>query len=672
MDTIEIRNRFIECMLNIKADLYQPLSAKKGRAFNPLDDIPVLIPLMCVPYVTADMIASFYADENNEDVINRLARRIARLSQKTAGSKYKFERTYSAPVKNEEAKYHLQSIYSLTADGTRILYDLCQIALHKEGDLQDILRPLNEMSEDSFFQLRSYNLNAPLTNHSLSEYHCRMTLYSLSTEALPYNGPRISNMTQETFVRDIESERAINPGFVRIPAIEKSTLTCSRIPDLSLHYFSGGETSPVCVEIDQATERGAEIYSKVEEEIRYLTDNPGGNNPFAPIVVIAQYEGEARRGIKSKNESREYERYASLLGKPGIADSLLTYMAAHEVYCRDTGSEISLAEFIDRTEGLVSGTKIEKHPQKLKFILSFYEKAFYGNLDLESFQKECRVNRYAERKTSTENRNQANRMFAKRQISSLRTRDDESGMHPLWIDAYEGACIAACGRSEIRNTMRTLMPFEFSLNECLRVMNALSNTSGDSLSLGRLLPSGCICRVEGNLGLSMRNIAMLKTTDCMMGRRFCFEDLSSDLGALYRLQEYVGQIPTGIAPDMMAVFLIDDDEVLADGRRLPDVAYWEGPRFRHSRESYPDKFAETYGAETVSVPVENGIRNDFVIMKKSDFFAVEDKECKFYIRFGNWEIERTPGDKLSQTTKMSFLKNYRHAFTNLNLPGLTP
>lgn len=671
MDTIEIRNRFIDCILNIKSGMYEPLSTKKGRAFNALDDIPILLPMMCVPYVTADMIAAFYSDESDNDIVNKITQRYSRLCQKNAGEKYRFsERTYSSPVKHEDAKYRLQNVYSLTADGTRLLYDLCRAALSNEGPMHDALRPLLDMDEETFFQLRSYNQNASLTSHSLSRYHCMMMLYSLSSAAFPRDGLLLSNMTPDAFVRDIEAERAINPGFVRIPAVEKGALTCDRIPDLTMNYFSGGETSPVCVEIDQATERGAEIYSKVEEEIRYLIDNPGGGRPCAPVVLIAQYEGEARRGVSKKNESMEHERYASLLGKPGMADALLAYMTAHKFHCMKTGDSISLEEFIDGAGAFVAGTKIDKYPEDLKFILSFYEKAFYGKLDLDTFQEEYRINRYVERRTSVENRGQANRMYAKRQISSLRTRDDESGMHPLWLDAYEGSCIAACGRNEFRSTMRTLMPFEFSLGECLRVMNALSSSAG-SLSLGRLLPSGSICRVEGNPGLSMRNIAMLKATDGSMGRRFCFEDLSSDLGAIYRLQEYVGQIPTGIAPDMMAVFLIDDDETLADGRKLPDLAYWEGPRFRQSRDSYHDRFAEAYGREAVSVPTENGIRNDFVFMKKSDFFA-GDGRCHFYIRFGNWEIERTPASMLPQSTAMSFMKSYRTSFANLNLPGMNP
>ena len=673
METIEIRNRFTESMLNINLCLFEPLSARQGRAFDVLDDIPILITMMCIPYVTAEMVSSFYANESNEKIINRLNKRLAGLCQKSSGEKYKFsEKTYSAPVKIEDTKYRLQNVYSLTNDGARLLYDLCNLAIEKNDVMHDILEPLIEIDEEDVFRLHVYNNNAPLTNHSISEYHCRMMIYSVSTAAVQRSIRKLSTFSLDTFVRDIKTERAIEPGFVRIPAIQKNDLSCTRIPDITMTYFCGIEGSPVCVEIDQATERGAEIYSKVKDEIQYLTDNPGEGTFGAPMVLIAQYEGESQKDTRLKIENSEYERYKELLGKSGIAASLLTYLAAYDTYHCDMSVDLSVEEFIDRTGSCVTGTMIEKYPEELKFILSFYEKIAGQEMDIKSFQEEVRNIRLAERESSKEEKNRANRLYAKRQIASLRTRDDDNGMHPLWIGAYEGCCMAACGRREVKNAIRTLMPFEFSMENCLRVIKALLNSDGKTFSLGRVLPSGSIYRVENEPGLSMRNIALLKASDGSMGRRFCFEDVSSDLGALYRLEEYVGHTPAGIAPDMMVIFLIDDDETLADGRKLSNFPYWEGSPRRHARDNYRERFIEAYGENSVSVSIENGVRNDFVFMKKSDFFADKGEPCKFFIRFGSWEIERTFDNKLPQTTKMSYLKNYRYAFTNLSLPGLTP
>lgn len=673
MNYKEIRALCTECLFNIKTSLDDPLKGKKGRGSSPFNDLPILLPFLTMPYATAEMIVTIYSDQEDEALTARLTMRLLRLCKKDAGKKYRFsDRTYQAPLRTEGTKYEKQNVYSLTADGIRLVHDLAVYASSGDKEMKAMLSPVLGISEEALLALREYYQNAPLSNHSMSICRSRAMIYSLAENLFSTDQPTAADIDIGTFIRDIEFEKRINPDFERISGSDAGELACTRIPDISMTYFCGNSYSPFCIEIDMATERTSEIYAKIDEELAYLMGNPGRGAPSAPIVFIAQFENEGKKAPEKKSETRDFERYTSLLKKPGIADSLLVYMAAYESSKKDSPKECSLEDFIRDTEDFLIGTKIEKYPEELLFLLSFYEDSFYEKLSIGTFQNEYRINRFAERRYAAERKNSLNRLHAKRQLYSLRTRDAENGMHSLWRKAYRGCSIASSGYAGFKDGLRTLLPFEFCMGECLRIIRLLSRETEHAFSLYDLAASAAVCRIENGLGVSMRNTAFLKTSDGSEGRRFCFEDISSDLGAIYRLEEYVAFLPTGIASDMMAVFLIDDDEVLADGRKLSEFCYWEGSGFKSVRDDYLRRFNAAYGECAVSVPVENGIRSDFVFLKKSEFFGkgADISDYHFYIRFGSRVIDRTVEDLTYADSKMIFMENFRSAFTNLRLPGL--
>ena len=123
-------------------------------------------------------------------------------------------------------------------------------------------------------------------------------------------------------------------------------------------------------------------------------------------------------------------------------------------------------------------------------------------------------------------------------------------------------------------------------------------------------------------------------------RKFCFEDLSHDLGAVIRLREYV-LLPSFLTKGMTAVFIVDDDECLADGRYLKDYKFWR-PDDDSNDDGYLDGFFAAYGNDVKELPFVNHETNDFVFIHKSEMLSLDiyRENPRVFLRFGDNVIER--------------------------------
>ena len=656
MDGIgKIRSDCLLLMTGYLNRIKRPLDSERKKKGPPSyhEDLALLLILLSFPALDLRMVNILYSVYNGNATESGTRTYFTKHFLNAKSKRYVFSGTaYRLLAAVEQEKFEGRNVYSITAEGVRAIGAMRRFLTEGGGANAEILRGLPETTPEEMEKLRLTNRETARSAHSLSRQWVMCVLLSLSGRAFLCEGGMLS---PRAYNDDILQECSMDPAFGRASFREAEKRgVCERIPDVAMNYFgTGGMTrSPVLFEVDCNTERAGRIYEKVKSELSYLKEGSDAGLFCRPSVILVQFNGEKGKEKPGKGSETEGDekRYREILSNRSRYNYLLGALAVIESVSVRADAVTALKRI--RT---FSSDSERQYAEDALFVLETGLERFGIPVTRETIREVHRRLSQESDLSSLAMRERQNDLRACGRMKAVWKADKRSADHGIRSAALSGAGICACGRDRLSKALRLLFPLEYSFRETARVMAVLRNAGDVRLEATAVYASAPLYRDRARYFLSMRNVVRMRSEDGKTERIFCFEDLSHDLGAVYRLRAYV-TMPPSLSKNTVAVFLIGDDERLADGRPLREYNYWEDPR----GHSFQAAFDSAYGKEADSVPMENGIRSDFVFLHASEFLC-EQKDASgtegysFFVRFGERVIKRTVADKPEATTALSYL-----------------
>lgn len=214
-----------------------------------------------------------------------------------------------------------------------------------------------------------------------------------------------------------------------------------------------------------------------------------------------------------------------------------------------------------------------------------------------------------------------------------------------------------------KHSLSESLPYIFMNNFAVPMVRSIFSYIGEpSTNLSYRMTYSFIRISEREYGITLRN--------CFNNGKVivAFEDISLDLTAIYRIAEYLS-LPSSMLCNVMLCIIIDDDETLADGRKLKNSSYFK-PDNWFGAESFDHSFLSAFN-EYSELPFMHRFTHDFFFIHRSDFMNMN---MNGFISMGKRYFTRKAKTHMSPyefTLKFNNRDNYRGA-TELNTRWKTP
>ena len=214
-----------------------------------------------------------------------------------------------------------------------------------------------------------------------------------------------------------------------------------------------------------------------------------------------------------------------------------------------------------------------------------------------------------------------------------------------------------------KHSLSESLPYIFMNDFAVPMVRSIFSYIGEpSVDLSYRMTYSFIRISEREYGITLRN--------CFNNGKVivAFEDISLDLTAIYRIAEYLS-LPSSMLCNVMLCIIVDDDETLADGRKLKDSSYFK-PDNWFGAESFDHSFLSAFN-ESIELPFMHRFTHDFFFIHRSDFMNMN---MNGFIPMGKRCFTRKAKTHMSPyefTLKFNKRDNY-HGATELNTRWDTP
>lgn len=645
----ETKCKALEILYGYMNGIERPFENSKGgdrinSAFG-YDDYPILMTLLIVPYASLNMLNDVLKEFNpNANVSSHTRKIMNRYILNDQTTRYFFgDKSYTKLAEEVAMKYGTakEKLYCLTDNGAKVLFLLREKFENAANANAEAIRKLPKLSPEEIAYLRTMNKRKSCADHSVSVSWAFIKICCLLNHVYDEIDvdPMLYSSSRE-LMDLLRTECYISRTFERheygSDNLDKIDL-CEKKPDLSFAYRCDSRTwTPVLIEIDQGSEGNQDIYDKVLAEGQYFIRLfHGTTNP--PVILIGQFMNVLLPRKKKGGENADDRRYLSLMKSDKVRGTLSAFADC------DCFKQLE-------TAARRGDSANPNYLSDLLFAADYFRDHNETEITVESLNGEYRRIDAGIREQSSALRSAAMAETAYYRLRNLKKYDIEFGDYELENVLTQGAAVAACGKDDFSDACKTLLPFYFLTRQTQELALYLNSPFPDNQTY-RTVPVLPVYEQNGRYPLLMRN-GMFMTCrvyedDCSYNkyrdgvvRKFCFEDLSHDLGAVIRLREYV-LLPSFLTKGMTAVFIVDDDERLADGRYLKDYKFWR-PNDDSNDDGYLDGFFAAYGNDVKELPFVNHETNDFVFIHKSEMLSLDiyRENPRVFLRFGNKVIER--------------------------------
>lgn len=427
--------------------------------------------------------------------------------------------------------------------------------------------------------------------------------------------------------------------------------------DFSCMIYEGPYT-PLIFETDLETERVKRLTDKAFLEITYAYNNARKYKaqPGITVFVVGENESLAPKR-KSKKEYRKSNEayYSELLDNPASMALIAGVTEALRLYHKEKNAETIITprcffELPDINHNL-NGLLNEYVAELIKYSRAngLYDNDVADICEqlLETSKKamtkaEINKDRYEERQRAFEQRVRNKRFALYKGMKEVEGAENIfAGGEGLFVLSYPA----------LKAGLKSILPEHCGAGNVRAVLDAIGLTEQYS--------KYWTCRPllfdhHRNDYVNLRNCFLVT------GVYVFFEDISFDVGAIDRIREYLS-LPSDFIYNTMLVIIIDDDEILANGKSLADYniyAEYGIPNTDQYGRTYKDAFVECYG-ESGALPYKYRKTNDFCFIRRSEYLAGE--EVHPYIRLGsNVFVERTFIGFNDDTRLINFNKGGTH------------